>query len=89
MPECLLVVDMQKDYFPGGAMSHMCIDATTRAAADMGFACWVAEDACATRDLVFNDRAVAAAQVHAAFMAELAAAYAQVTPTDAIMAEMV
>ena len=32
-----------------GAMSHMCIDATTRAAFDHGFKCTVAEDACATR----------------------------------------
>ena len=28
-----------------GAMSHMCIDATTRAAFDLGFACMVADDA--------------------------------------------
>jgi len=30
------------------AMSHMCIDATTRAAFDFGFNCTVVEDACAT-----------------------------------------
>ena len=37
-----------------GAMSHMCIDATTRAAADFGFRCEVIHDACATRNLVFQ-----------------------------------
>jgi nicotinamidase-related amidase len=37
-----------------GAMTHMCIDATTRAAFDLGFNCTVAEDACATMDLVFK-----------------------------------
>ncbi len=37
-----------------GAMSHMCIDATTRAAFDLGFQCMVVEDACATRDLEFK-----------------------------------
>ena len=37
-----------------GAMSHMCIDATTRAAADLGFQCSVAHDACATRDVEFE-----------------------------------
>ena len=31
-----------------GAMSHMCIDATTRAAFDYGFKCTVAENACAS-----------------------------------------
>ena len=54
-----------------GAMSHMCIDATTRAAFDLGFTCQVAADACATRDLVFEDRKIPAAEVHAAFMAAL------------------
>lgn len=61
-----------------GAMSHMCIDATTRAAADLGFACVLIHDACATRDLVFGDRTVKAMDVHASFMAALGSAYAQV-----------
>ncbi len=34
-----------------GMMTHMCVDATARAAADLGFKVIVAEDACATRDL--------------------------------------
>jgi len=34
-----------------GAMSHMCIDATTRAAHELGLKCTVIHDACATRDL--------------------------------------
>ena len=61
-----------------GAMSHMCIDATTRAAFDNGFACTVVSDACATRDLQFEGRTVPAADVHAAFMAALAVPYATV-----------
>ncbi len=63
-----------------GAMSHMCIDATTRAAFDLGFGCSVASDACATRDLAFQERTLPAAEVHAAFMAALAAPYAKVAP---------
>lgn len=70
-----------------GAMSHMCIDATTRAAFDAGFLCTVLSDACATRDLAYNGEIVPAAQVHAAFMAALAAPFAQVTSTDALLAE--
>lgn len=61
-----------------GAMSHMCIDATTRAAFDYGFSCTVVSDACATRDLEFAGKPVAAADVHAAFMAALAVPYAAV-----------
>ena len=68
-----------------GAMSHMCIDATTRAAADLGFSCTVAEDACATRDLSFGGRVIPAADVHAAFMAALEGAYASVLATQTII----
>jgi nicotinamidase-related amidase len=69
-----------------GAMSHMCIDATTRAACDLGFTCRVAQDACATRALAFGSVTVPAAQVHAAFMAALSAAYAQVLSTADLLA---
>ncbi len=61
-----------------GAMSHMCIDATTRAAADFGFGCTVVHDACATRNLDFGKKKVLARDVHASFMAALGSAYAKV-----------
>ena len=61
-----------------GAMSHMCIDATARAAFDFGFKCVVIQDACATRDLEFGGRTIATRQVHGSFMAALGAAYAEV-----------
>lgn len=65
-----------------GAMSHMCIDATTRAAADLEFECVVIHDACATRDLEFQGKPVPAEQVHGSFMAALGAAYASVIRTN-------
>jgi len=68
-----------------GAMSHMCIDATTRAAFDFGFNCTVAEDACATRDLVFKGKTVKAAEVHASFMAALAVPYARIAGTQELL----
>jgi nicotinamidase-related amidase len=71
-----------------GAMSHMCIDASVRAAVDLGFSCTVAADACATRDLEFQGLALPAAYVHGAFMAALAAAYARVTTTDDVIATL-
>ena len=64
-----------------GSMSHMCVDAVTRAAKDFGYGVTVVHDACASRDLEFNGVAVPAAQVHAAFMAALAFAYATVVST--------
>ncbi|GAA0424685.1 cysteine hydrolase family protein [Massilia aurea] len=69
-----------------GAMSHMCIDATTRAACDFGYKTTVVHDACATRDLEFGGQTVPAAQVHTAFMSALAFAYASVLPTDDYLA---
>ena len=67
-----------EDLVIGGAMSHMCIDASTRAAFDYGFTCTVIHDACATRDLVFQGLTIPAAQVHGAFMAALGMRYARV-----------
>jgi nicotinamidase-related amidase len=65
-----------------GAMSHMCVDAATRAAADFGFNCVVIHDACATRNLQFEDRIISAHEVHGAFMAALGMAYAKVLRSD-------
>jgi len=60
-----------------GMMTHMCIDATTRAAADLGYACLLAHDACATRNLAFGGTTVPAAQVQAAFVASLNGLFAK------------
>ncbi|MDD1968547.1 cysteine hydrolase [Pseudomonas putida] len=65
-----------------GSMSHMCIDATTRAAADLGYKVKVVHDACATKDLEFNGTLIPAAQAHAAYMAALGFAYAEVVSTQ-------
>lgn len=71
-----------------GAMSHMCIDATARAAFDHGFKCTVAEDACATRALEFAGRTLPARDVHATFMAALAVPYARIAGADACVAAL-
>jgi len=65
-----------------GAMSHMCIDATTRAAFDFGFGCQVLQDACATRNLEFAGKSITAEQVHGSFMAALGSAYAGVLTVE-------
>ena len=69
-----------------GAMSHMCIDATIRAAFDFGFSCTVAEDACAARDLVYKGKTIKAAEVHGSFMAALSVPYAEVIATKDVIA---
>ncbi len=61
-----------------GMMTQMCVDTTVRAAADLGFACRVAHDACATRDLSFAGKVVHAPEVQTAFMAALNGFFAEV-----------
>jgi nicotinamidase-related amidase len=63
-----------------GMMTHMCIDSTVRAAFDLGFACTLAHDACATRALTLGDRTVPAAQVHESFLAGLNGLFAKLAP---------
>jgi nicotinamidase-related amidase len=65
-----------------GAMSHMCVEGTTRAAADFGYRCQVIHDACATCDQKFAERTIPAADVHGTAMAALGFAYAQVLSLD-------
>jgi nicotinamidase-related amidase len=62
-----------------GMMTHLCIDATVRAACDYGFSCALLSDACATRNLEFNNMIIPAQNVHNAFLAALQRNYANVT----------
>ena len=61
-----------------GMMSSMCIDATTRAALDLGFDVTVVHDACAAPAFEFQGTEVPGASVQAAFMAALRDAGADV-----------
>lgn len=70
-----------------GMMTHMCVDATARAAGDLGFEVIVAADACATRDLSFDGTLVPADLVHRAFLAALKS-YGQVSPAEEILAHL-
>lgn len=65
-----------------GNMSHMCVDAATRASADFGYPVTLIHDACASRDLEFNGVTVPANLAHAAFMSALGFAYARLQSTD-------
>jgi len=68
-----------------GMMTHMCVDATARAASDLGFQVIVAEDACATRDLKYGDTSIPADLVHKSFLAALKS-YGRVMKTEDIIA---
>lgn len=71
-----------------GMMTHMCVDATTRAAFDFGYECIVAHNACATRAIKFKDLTIPAEYVHGAFMAALGSTYAKILSVDEIITHL-
>jgi len=70
-----------------GMMTHMCVDASMRAAADFGYPVLLAADACATRTLTYGEIKVPAEHVHAAFLAALKS-YGQVMKTEEILEKL-
>jgi nicotinamidase-related amidase len=67
-----------------GMMTHMCIDTSVRAAADLGFECLLAHDACATKAQSFGGVTVSAESVQAAFLAAINGTFAKVLSVDEI-----
>ncbi len=67
-----------------GMMTHMCIDATTRAAKDLGYNTTIIGDACATRDLTIDGAPVKAEEIQKSFLAALNYFYSTVKTSDQI-----
>jgi len=65
-----------------GMMTHMCVEATTRAANDFGFDCILIGDACATRNLKYGDKIIKAVDVHLSTLSSLDGYYAKVMNTE-------
>jgi nicotinamidase-related amidase len=70
-----------KNLVVAGMMTHMCVDASVRHAADLGYRITLLGDACATRAQTYGGETVPARQVHAAFLAALNGFYAKVVNT--------
>ncbi len=68
-----------------GMITHLTVDATVRAAHDLGFTCTVLEDACAAQQLAYNQHVIPAQDAHHAFMAALQSAYAAVLNTSSYL----
>jgi len=64
-----------------GMMTHLSVDATVRAGYDLGYNCTVLQDACATKQLEFNQSVIPAEIVQRAFLAALQPLYADVIQT--------
>ncbi|MDD5363314.1 MAG: cysteine hydrolase family protein [Ignavibacteria bacterium] len=65
-----------------GMMTHMCVDATVRAAKDFGFDCTLIGDACATKDMSINDEIIKSEYVHKSFLAALNYFYSKAVTAD-------
>jgi nicotinamidase-related amidase len=85
--EDLRSADVSKLTF-AGMMTHMCVDTTVRAAADLGFACSLAQDGCATRALQFGGQPVEADKVQLAYLAGLNGSFASVRSTQELCAAL-
>jgi nicotinamidase-related amidase len=70
-----------------GMMTHMCVDATVRAAKDFGFHVTLIGDACATKTLEIDDVTIEAKNVHHAFLAALSYYYADVIKAAAFLSK--
>ena len=68
-----------------GMMTHLDVDATTRAASEFGFQVIIAEDACATYDIRDGDTAIPAEQVQIASLHALKS-YGRVMKSEEILA---
>jgi len=70
-----------------GMMTHMCMDASIRAAKDYGFNCTLISDACATKNLEIQGQLVKATDVHTSFLAALGYFYATIKKATEFLQE--
>ena len=71
-----------------GMQTHMCVEAASRAAADLGFDVVVVHDACVTRPLEFGGRTVPADMIHVAALAAIKGTYGRIVSVDQLLKEM-
>ncbi len=68
-----------------GMQTHMCVEATVRAAHDYGFSCILVSDACATRTLQYEEHIIPAKNVHFSTLQTLRGTYATIVPTETLL----
>jgi len=71
-----------------GMMTHMCVDASVRAAKDLEYHITLISDACATKNLEIQGQTIQANEVHHSFLAALNYFYSSVRKTSEFLNEM-
>ena len=67
-----------------GMMTHMCVEAATRAGYDLGYKITLVSDACTTRNLKYGKEVIKAKDVHNSTLATLRA-YAKIIDTETFL----
>jgi nicotinamidase-related amidase len=68
-----------------GMQTHMCVEGAVRAAYDLGFKCVIVGDACATKDLNYEDTTINAADVHNSTLSSVHQIYGTVIDTETFL----
>lgn len=71
-----------------GMTTQHAIDATVRAARDLGFVCTILADCCAGKELSIEHRTVSATDVNLTFLAALQSTYAKISSTQDYLQSM-
>lgn len=71
-----------------GMQTHLCLEAATRAAADLRFKCLVVHDACATKDVEFDGHVISASDVHHSTLSTLKGSYAEIIDTSSLLKKL-
>jgi nicotinamidase-related amidase len=67
-----------------GMMTHICVDSSVRAAKDLGYTVQLVGNACATKDLKWNNQIITAESVHSSFLSALNGTFATVIQAEEI-----
>lgn len=67
-----------------GMMTHMCIDTTVRAANELGYQITLISDACATKELRWDNLLISADDVRAVYLASLDKEFANVRSSEEV-----
>ena len=71
-----------------GMQTHMCVEATTRAAYDLGYKCTVISDGSTTKDLKFRNHTIKAKDVHFSTLSSIRSSYGKVLTTDELVKKL-
>lgn len=71
-----------------GMQTHMCVEATTRAAYDLDYNCYLISDGCTTKDLKFRNYTIKAKDVHFSSLSSIQNSYGKVLTAEKLVKKL-